>query len=757
MPRTGLAAALLTLLLATSGCGTTDEADPFERAQAPTPLGVHGYAHACRTVEAYDGDRTVRYLVAEDGGHAFRAETPDEGERFHLRATDLASYLLYDRQRRFFSAELAASGAVTFPAPATLLTELDVLDEGFRSPAEWVLEVSSRDPKRYQLRHYATQRYLTLDGLTDDVSSAAIVSLHPAEGCVDFPELALDAEGSVEPRQWPDGDLWGIAEIHSHIFSDAGFGGGGLFHGAPFHRLGVERALPDCSRAHGTDGRRDVMGYFYDNDKGFDISALLPLVAKGEVAEFNHATDGYPTFSQWPDPRKRATHQAMYYRWIERAWMGGLRLLVQHATGNSVMCELTVGVGAQKTLYDCNDMVSVDRTIDRAWQLERYIDAQSGGPGKGWLRIVKSPAEARKVIGEGKLALVLGIEISNLFDCFLAPPEGTPKCDPALVRSKLDHYQGRGVRVLFPVHKYDNAFSAGDGSSGIIELGNMVNSGHYSNFVQDCPDISTSFDKGEVSFGGVNKPRDNYDASPPLDFSGLIDNVVGTMAPLLGALQAGALKGDWCQKHGLTPLGKELLLEMMKRGLLVDIAHLPRRALIEAYALLEKHDYPATKTHGDSNKGKVHALGGLIGARIGRCADPKKTASLIAPATKLVAEAVAQGAYPAEALSFDLNGFAGAPGPRFGKDGCSSPQANPVKWPFTSVDGAVTFTAPTLGERKVDFNSEGMIHIGLLPELLEDARRDGASDKDLEPLFRSAEAYVRMWEKAEARAAALAK
>jgi|GEM_PF-6595940 len=48
-----------------------------------------------------------------------------------------------------------------------------------------------------------------------------------------------------------------------------------------------------------------------------------------------------------------------------------------------------------------------------------------------------------------------------------------------------------------------------------------------------------------------------------------------------------------------------------------------------------------------------------------------------------------------------------------------------------------------------------MIHIGLLPEVIEDARRDGVSDKQLEPRFRSAEAYIRMWVKAEKRAGLL--
>jgi hypothetical protein len=74
-----------------------------------------------------------------------------------------------------------------------------------------------------------------------------------------------------------------------------------------------------------------------------------------------------------------------------------------------------------------------------------------------------------------------------------------------------------------------------------------------------------------------------------------------------------------------------------------------------------------------------------------------------------------------------------------------------VSYPFTSFAGDVTFTEPRVGERVLDFNTEGMAHVGLLPELIEDARRTGATDEDLEPIFRSAEGYLRMWERAEAR------
>lgn len=58
-----------------------------------------------------------------------------------------------------------------------------------------------------------------------------------------------------------------------------------------------------------------------------------------------------------------------------------------------------------------------------------------------------------------------------------------------------------------------------------------------------------------------------------------------------------------------------------------------------------------------------------------------------------------------------------------------------------------------VGNRVLDFNTEGFVHIGLVAEMIQDVRGDGVTDAELEPLFRSAEAYVRMWEKAERRSA----
>src|SRR5262249_42602946 len=148
-----------------------------------------------------------------------------------------------------------------------------------------------------------------------------------------------------------DGAVWGIVDTHEHMFTDFGFGGGGIFHGAPFHRLGVEKALPSCEQFHGGGGRRDIVGYAFNGLRQAPTGDLFAILVNGKTPAFDHNTDGWPTFTDWPNAWKRATHQTLYYKWLERAYRGGLRLMVQHATTNSILCEMVVGLGAQQVRY----------------------------------------------------------------------------------------------------------------------------------------------------------------------------------------------------------------------------------------------------------------------------------------------------------------------------------------------------------------------------------------------------------------------
>jgi len=742
-----LALSLATLALACES--------PVERPLPPSNDGIHSFANGCYAIDATTpGSSDTRWLTrsADGAAFAFTARDLDSASRFFLKAADLGTYLFYDEEGRYLVSEEEGQ----LEREEELLSDILLVDDSYVSPAEWELEVSAHDAERFQLRHRKSGHYLTRTGLTADADAAGVIALYPVNDCREFPELTLDAEGEVTPRTFDDGSLFGIVDTHSHLLTNFGFGGGGIFHGAPFHRLGVEHALPDCTPFHGREGRADLMGYGYDQGDDVDTEALLVAAISGRLREFNHHTEGYPAFTDWPSAHDSSTHQTQYYRWLERAYMGGLRLIVQHATTNHVICELVTGTEAQPVRYSCNDMVAVDREIAEAYAMERYIDAQEGGAGEGWFRIVTSPAEAREVIGQGKLAVVLGIETSTLFNCFPTQREGYPACDEAHVREQLDRYHDLGVRALFPVHKYDNAFSAGDGHRTIIELGNFVNSGHWSNFTQECPAIPTVFDRGDVTFGGLNMPRDDYDAPPPHDMSGFAEDPIGTLSPFLSQLQEPRLEGDYCQNAGLTPIGETLIREIMSRGMILEIDHLPRRSYVRAFEMLEEADYPAAGTHGLHYDGRLYALGGISKVGLGRCADPDDPGAMTRSLRERVALITAAGGYPAEGFGFDLNGFAGSPGPRFGEgSGCSTPQSNPITYPFDSYAGDVTFSEPRVGERTIDFNTEGMAHIGLMPELIEDARRGGATDEDLEPLFRSAEGYLRMWERAEERGAAM--
>lgn len=727
--------------LATTGTGT--------ETGSGTEIDPNALADGCYALRS-GGDWMIR--TADDDGYAL---APDDGEgaaRFFFKASDLGTYLLFDEGGGYLVAE---DGPLL--RQTTLASDLTLVDDTYVSGAEWILEPAAGSPGEAHLHNRRTDRWLGADGLVDEADATAFV-LEPATECLPHPELTLDATGTVSKTTFDDGTLYGIVDTHSHILSNFAFGGGGIFHGAPFHRLGVTHALADCAQFHGEMGRKDFFGYAFDTAgaDGADFAAVLQDLLVGELAVDNHATAGYPEFTEWPNAPSRSTHQTQYYRWLERAYLGGLRLVVQHATTNSVICNMTAGQGIQEVRYACDDMVAVDRILEETYAMERYIDAQAGGPGLGFFRIVLTPAEAREVIAAGKMAVILGIETSDLFDCRLVPHEGGPVCDADYVTAQLDAYYGMGVRAIFPVHKYDNAFSPGDGDRSFIELGNFFNSGHWSNFTDDCPEgVPHNFDGGDVVFGGINMPREVYDSPPPNDFSNFPDAPLATAFPYISAISEPPLVGDYCQAATMTSMGETMLAEMMSRGMIIEVDHLPRRAYARAFELLEAADYPAAGTHGGTYDGRIYALGGVSKTGLGRCRDPQNPGAMLERLQERITLIEANGGYPAEGFGFDLNGFAGAPGPRFAEGACPTEQTDPVTYPFTSLAGDVEFTEPVIGERTLDFNTEGLVHIGLLPELLEDARKDAASEADLEPLFRSAEGYIRMWERAEERAGEL--
>jgi len=745
-------------LLALSLFGCSDGGDGTVTI-LPPERSVYSVANGCYAISPDGGQNFLSSGAASTWMRfQFGVMPAEQANRFRLQPSDLGKYLLYDWSRSYLTADGNAFRLV--PELASDINEVNgevVVEDRMQSEGEWQLLAAANG--QFHLQHIKSGKFIGTDGTL--VAEAASLSLVEKTDCAVFPELSLDATGDISFTEFEDGSVFGFVETHSHLFTNYAFGGGGVFHGAPFHPLGVEHALGDCTLNHGVDGRQDFMGSVFNAGVG-DFNDLLPAILAGELPQKDHDTDGYPTFTSWPAAPFSATHQVQYYKWLERAYLSGLRLLVQHATTNQVLCQLVVGSGFNPRRYDCNDMVAVDRILESTYAMERYIDAMSGGPGQGWFRIVFSPAEAREQIKAGKLAVVLGIETSDLFDCFLVPFGEFGKCTEADVVAKLDEYHAQGVRVLFPVHKFDNAFSAGDGDRRVSDIGNFGHTGHYSNFVL-CPDelltFPGGFDEGGLNFANLNQPRDVYDSPPPIDMSGFDANPLGALFPYIGLLGGGPLVGEYCQNHGLTDLGEFLMREMMKRGMVIEVDHMPRKSYKRAYEILEEYDYPAVGSHGRNNNARLYALGGVSKFNFGRCRYRDEPGTMDDSLQARVSLMRQVGAFEAEGFGFDLNGFAGAPGPRFGENSdCPEPQTDEgITYPFTSYAGDITLHRPAVGERTLDFNTEGMVHLGLVAELIEDVRRNGVSDKDLEPLFKSAEGYLRMWEKSERRGAELSR
>lgn len=748
MRRVGVAT-FVAAMFCIGGCDADN--DP----QLPQPAaGIYSFANGCFSIQSVSQSRFLARSTAA-APYTFSAREAAAATPFFMKPSALGIYLLFDEGQGYLAAE---DGALV--RKTELVSDALSLDDSFVSEAEWELQESPRRAGPFQLRHRKSGLYLADTNQLGSADGAAAIALQASSGCATFPEERTHAAGAVQPRLFDDGSVFGFVDAHEHILANFAFGGGGILHGAAFHRLGVQHALPSCEPFHGVEGRADLFGYVFDRGSEVNLGVLLGSLTTGRTPELNHATAGYPEFTAWPSAHTLSTHQVQYYKWIERAYLGGLRLVVQHAVSNQIICDFLGGGGVQRVRYSCNDMVAVDRQVTEVYNMQDYIDAQEGGPGKGWFRVVTTPAQARAVIRAGKMAVVLGIETSNLFDCFLTPSAAHPACTEADVLARLSDYYDRGVRAIFPVHKYDNGFSAGDGQKAFIEIGNLLQTSHFSNFSDECDDsVPSVFDRGPMTFPGLNEPRDDYFAPPANDFSSFYLTPEATLRPLLRRLLIPPVPGvdNHCQRAGLTALGEFLIEQLMRRGMIIEIDHMPRRSYRRAFEILTANDYPAAGTHGLDNFGKLYGLGGISTSGFSSCRNPDTRATVDDGFQARLKKITDNGGFPGLGFGFDLNGFAGAPGPRFGaKSVCgSTAQSDPLTYPFASYAGDVTFYPPSVGNRALDFNTEGLVHIGLLPELVEDVRRDGVSDKDLEPLFKSAEGYIRMWEKAAHRAEAL--
>jgi microsomal dipeptidase-like Zn-dependent dipeptidase len=491
----------------------------------------------------------------------------------------------------------------------------------------------------------------------------------------------------------------GYVDLHSHLMAEHSFGGGwfwGTADGAM--STAVRRCDGNIARSHAAT-RFPGLSEFLGADTGWHLGRRNGFDTRRCTYIFGIPVPGScpePHFRDWPSWDGIA-HQQMWKGWLQAAHQGGLRVMVVSLAESNFLC---INTAPETRRYDCDEMASVARQAGAA--------ATFAANNHTWVGIAASPAQARQLIGQGKLALVLAVEVTRLF------PAGD-------FVAQLDALRALGVRSVQVAHHANSRFAGAAPIARLVQAATLVEGLAG----QDLTDI----DEFVCRDPGGNR----------------------------GACDGGA----YLNEQGLSPDGAALVSAMMDRGMLVDVAHLSRRSLSAVHQMARLRSYPLLYSHAHMwdtvrsaeprNEKYVTAeeiqmiagTGGMVGLRTG----PESTAGYGSPApvedrcagsARSFAQSLMYAVDRGLTVGFgaDLNGFIEQLKPRYSSPACPADVAE-----INAAGG------PTELQRK------GLAHVGLLPQLMADLQAVGVPSPYLGHLNRSAESFLQMWERSTSLAA----
>ena len=656
------------------------------RPHADVPEDVYAMAGGCYALQATTNHK---WVVRAGAGYAATAADLTAAEPFHFQATDLGSYLLWDNDQEFIDSR-----------PLTVVSG--------EKPSKTTDFTVSMSGSAATFKLPSLGRALVVKSPSSTLASASTgtpFELRKTTGCLEWPEVDVNVTGAPFGGETSQQEVRGYIDGHTHGMAFE-FLGGNVHCGRPWHPYGVEAALQDCPDHKIANGNGAVLENFTRH--GSPVGSHDPV--------------GWPTFKDWPAPDS-LTHEGTYWKWLERSWRGGQRILVNLLVENNKLCQI---YPAGKN--SCDDTKSLKLQADDMRKLERYIDAQYGGPGRGWYRIVTDPFEARTVINEGKMAVVMGIETSVVFGCTMK--FNRPRCTADQIDARLDDAYDMGVRQMELVNKFDNALAGVAGDSGTIapfvNLANQLETGKFWD-MQKCPEPQEPGVEDKTQLTSVP-------AGTPAQ-----DELFGAIAQLqLGGLLPIYPAPPTCNTIGLSSLGDHTIQRMAEKHMIFDPDHMSVKARKASLDKTEQLGYPGVmSSHSWSTPDaypRIYKAGGAITPYAGDStgfvekwqqhltwADPRY--------------------YFGFGFGADINGLGAQGDPR----GASAP--NKVTYPFDGL-GGVTIDKQVSGERTYDINVDGVAHYGLYPDWIEDLRKLGGQDI-ADDMARGAEAYLLTWERAE--------
>ncbi|TXL62044.1 amidohydrolase family protein [Aeromicrobium terrae] len=654
------------------------------RHHATVPEDVYAMANGCYALQAPSG----KWVVRTKTGYAASAASVSGAEPFHFQATDLGSYLLFDSAKEFVDVK-----------PLTV--------QSSAAPSKSADFTATKSGSTFTFTVPSVSRALSvraLGGALATDKTPTPFSLRLTTGCQDWPEVDVNVTGAPFGGTTAYQEVRGYVDGHTHGMAFE-FLGGNVHCGRPWHPYGVAFALKDCP----------------DHQLANGTGAVLENFTRTGLPVGTHDPVGWPTFKDWPAPES-LTHEGTYWKWLERSWRGGQRMLVNLLVENDQLCKI-YPLGRNS----CDDTKSLKLQADDMRKLERYIDAQYGGPGRGWYRIVTDPFQARQVINSGRMAVVMGIETSAVFGCI--EKRDRPLCTADEIDQRLDDAYDMGVRQMELVNKFDNALAGVAGDSGaiapLVNLANFLETGSFWD-MQSCKDNPEGVhDLTQLTALPAGVPAQ--------------DQLFGAIAGLkLGGVLPVYPGGPTCNNRGLTSLGDHTIERMAQKHMIFDPDHMSVKARKSALDVTERLDYPGViSSHSWSTPDaypRIYKAGGMITPYAG---DSKgfveKWQQHLAWADPRYYFGFGYGA--------DINGLGAQGNPR----GADAP--NKVTYPFTGL-GGVTIDQQVSGQRVYDINVDGVAHYGLYPDWIEDLRKQ-AGDDIADDMARGVEAYLQMWERAE--------
>ncbi|MFL6059655.1 MAG: hypothetical protein ACJ72E_00385, partial [Marmoricola sp.] len=520
--------------------------------------------------------------------------------------------------------------------------------------------------------------------------------------CKAFPEISTNVVGEPTAGTSTFQETRGTIDAHTHGMAFE-FLGGDLHCGRPWSPWGVTVALKGCQNVNAVG------------------SGVVESFLSGQA---NADPVGWPTFKDWPAPDALA-HEGTYYKWMERSWRAGQRVLVNLLVENNQLCMIY-----PIKRNSCDDMTSIRLQAKDMHEMEKYIDAQHGGPGKGWYRIVTNPVQARQVINAGKMAVVMGIETSVLFGCH--DHFGKPTCTTGSINKQLSAVRKMGVTQMELVNKFDNALAgvAGDeGTTGdLVNAANILETGSAWHMTTCSPNDPEVHDK------------DQSNALPIPSQDGLFGAILKVLPKsITDTLPAVPIypAQHHCNTLGLTGLGAYTIKGMASRHMLFDPDHMSVKARKQSLDLIDRLHYPGVvSSHSWSTPDaypRIYKEKGFITPYAG------DSAGFVAKWERHLTWANPR-IYWGFGYGADINGLGAQGNPR------GANMKNRVTYPFTALGGVKVYKQVS-GTHVYDINTDGVAHYGLYPDWLQDLKMQAGPDI-LTDMYRGPEAYLQMWERA---------